>query len=131
MKMRIRKNSLRLRLQRGEVQKFGEIGKIEETIQFDASQSLTYTLERVEGIDSMRALMDGSSIRVEVPSELARSWTGSEEIGMTGEQSLPNGERLHLLIEKDLQCLKPRTSGQWEDDSDAYSNPNPTCGHSP
>jgi len=37
MKLRIRGNSLRLRLLRGEVQQFGETGRVTETIQFGAS----------------------------------------------------------------------------------------------
>lgn len=129
MKLRIRANSLRLRLQRREVQALANDGKIEEAIRFDASHSLTYVLESIDGIESMLALMDDATIRVRVPRELVRRWAFSDEIGMKGEQALSTGERLHLLVEKDLQCLKPRTSGQFEDDSDAYSNPNPTCGH--
>lgn len=131
MKMRIRGNSLRLRLQRKEVQEFAEKGRVEEVIRFDGRNSLTYVLESTGGNESILAVMEGAMIRVKIPMELARHWASSDEVGMTGEQTLPTGETLHLLIEKDLQCLKPRTSGYHEDESDAYPNPNPTCGHSP
>ena len=128
MKLRLRGDSVRLRLLRSEVQKLVKEGVVRETVAFGAERALVYTLEMAEGIDAIRATLDESLIRVLVPRQLTLRWADSDQVGMTADQSLPDGGSLHLLIEKDFQCLKPRTSSQWEDESDAFPNPNPSCG---
>jgi len=129
MKLRIRGNSLRLRLLRGEVRRLQEEGIVSESIQFGQNRKLTYSLERVAGTSGISAAFEGDAIRVLIPHEIANQWVSTDQVGMTAEQPIAEKTSLQILIEKDFTCLKPRT-GQWEDESDAFPNPNPTCGGS-
>ena len=126
MKLRIRGNALRLRLQRQEVHLLEQEGKVAEQTCF-GDDTFQYTLEADDTVTSIRADLETNLIRIRVPREQAMIWSKSDEVGLYNEQSGKSGP-LKILIEKDFACIKPRTSAQWEDDSDAFPNPNPTCG---
>ncbi|MBC7545244.1 MAG: hypothetical protein H7338_21165 [Candidatus Sericytochromatia bacterium] len=121
MKLRIKGNSIRLRLTRGEVDRFRETGQVADAIAFGPGpeQRMTYVLATAE-VPHVQAGFAGRTISVWVPPELGRAWATSEQVGFEGEQSVGNGDTLRLLIEKDFHCLAPRDG---EDDSDAYANP--------
>ncbi len=121
MKLRIRGNSLRLRLLKKEVRELAERGVVSESIEFGAGQTLTYSLEALAGIDRLCASFEGSRLRVFVPEATARAWADSDVISLVEEGGLK------ILVEKDFTCLNPRSVWQ-EDQSDNYANPHPSCG---
>ncbi len=123
MKLRLRGNSLRLRLTQREVNDLVAIGAVEERTAFGPHALLSYAIAVGEG-SAVSASFDAGAIRVTVPLAEARAWATSDRVGIEGEQATAEGEPLRLLIEKDFACLKPRTG---EDDRDAFPNPNPTC----
>lgn len=127
MKLRIKGNSVRLRLLRGEVARLREEGRVTEETRFAPGAALVYSLE-IADVGAIHASFEAKHLRVLLPRRTAMEWATSEHVGMIAEQPLADGESLRILVEKDFQCLKPRTSGQWEDESDAFPNPNPTCG---
>jgi len=122
MKLRIRKNSLRLRLTKSEVAQLGETGIIEETIEFvgNDSQQLIYALESADEIENPDAIFNGGRITVFIPKRQAEKWTQTNQIGIETEKLLDNGRTLHILIEKDFACLEP---GRGEDDTDTFAHP--------
>ncbi len=121
MKIRIKGNSLRLRLTQTEVKTFASTGKVTESIQFglNPKDCLQYTLESFTG-----ALIETNyqlgKIAVKIPQSMAQVWTSSEQVGLS--QNIPLGENqvLLVLVEKDFQCMKPRVG---EDESDHFPNP--------
>jgi 3-methyladenine DNA glycosylase Mpg len=115
MKLRIRGNSLRLRLSQKEVAQLGEQGRVEDAISFGPSK-LTYVLT-TSNVDHVGAVYDDHRIVVTLPKERAQKWTASDEVGIESR-----GE-VHILVEKDWSCLKPR---EGEDDSDAFPHPEKT-----
>jgi hypothetical protein len=123
MKLRLRGNSLRLRLTQREVNDLVAVGSVEEKTAFGPGASLSYAIALGE-VPTVGASFDAGAIRVTVPFAEARAWATSDRVAMEGEQAAPGGESLRLLIEKDFACLTPRTG---EDDRDAFPNPNPTC----
>ncbi len=120
MKMRIRGNSLRLRITRGEVDALVEKGAVEETVSFGAGVSLPYRLRVDEQGGDMTARLDGSGITVSLPAQPARDWARSEEVSLASDQRIADGEVLRILVEKDFACLVER---EGEDDSDAFPHP--------
>lgn len=123
MKLRIRGNSIRLRLLRGEVAKFGEQGIVSETINFGAS-SLTYVLRNSADANELSAQFNENEIIVSVPPETARRWTETDLVSLQGEQKLSGGAVLKILVEKDFVCLdRPHD----EDNKDAYPNLTHKC----
>jgi hypothetical protein len=124
MKLRLRGNSLRLRLTQREVNDLVALGSVEEKTAFGPQALLSYAIALGEGA-SVSASFEAGAIRVTVPLADARAWATSDRVGIEAEQATAaEGEPLRLLIEKDFACLKPRTG---EDDRDAFPNPNPTC----
>lgn len=124
MKLRIRGNSIRLRLGRAEVAELVETGKVEEMTEFGAGQCLQYALITSADVQGPRATFRPARIELVVPERLARDWAAGDDVGISAEQSLGTraGEAgtLRLLIEKDFACLKAPPG---EDQSDAFSHP--------
>ncbi|MGH9897559.1 MAG: DUF7009 family protein [Pyrinomonadaceae bacterium] len=124
MKLRIRGNSLRLRLTKGEVAQMSAGLRIEESIQFglEPQQRLTYALEVTTDAERLTAEYNDGCIRVLLPASLANEWANSDQIGISGEQSFGNdrpGETLKLLVEKDFACLTERRA----EDVDTFPHP--------
>lgn len=126
MKLRIRGNTLRLRLSRGEVNALAERGEVREGIAFGsaASERLGYAIVALEEAEKTSARLSTGSIEVLVPRALAREWAANETVGFEADQALGAGLSLHILVEKDFACLTPRKG---EDGADAFPNPNDTC----
>lgn len=122
MKLRIKGDSLRLRVGPGEVQRFIDSGRIEETIHFAPSVQLTYALEHSETAGCISVLHRPNELAVTVPSSIARAWAGGDDVGMYG--SMPNGSGfLELAVEKDFACLDTAHPAN----QDAYPNPKAAC----
>ncbi len=123
MKLRIRGNSIRLRLTRGEVAAIAASGRVEDAIAFGPGERLVYALACGE-VDALRARLGGGVVEVTAPAAVAREWASSDRVGLEGEQPIGGGDVLTIIVEKDFACLKPRAD---EDDADAFPNPNETC----
>jgi hypothetical protein len=122
MKLRIRGNSIRLRLTKSEVAQFAETGSVEEIVEFGVreDQRFMYSLSISTEIDSVCAILENKRISVLVPKSQAVQWKDTNEIGIRGAQLLDDEKTLQLLIEKDFACLDDRPG---EDDSDAFPHP--------
>ena len=127
MKIRIKGNSLRLRLEKSEVQRLAADGMVQETIEFAPGQRLVYCLECRDSLEQMQAVYEPGAIRVLLPRLQALDWAHSETISLVGEQPAAGNGPLRLLVEKDFACLNPRAVWQ-EDQHDQFSNPHPSCG---
>lgn len=120
MKLRIRGNSLRIRVVRAELDVLREQGAVSDAIVFPDGRRLSYGLQVSQGETALAARFEGDAIVIAIPSALAGRWYGEREVGLEGEQTLPDGQILRLLIEKDFPCLTVRPG---EDDSDAFARP--------
>lgn len=118
MKLRIRGNSVRLRLGQHEVRQLAEAGVVEESVTFPTSATFTYAL-RLHQLNEFKAEFGNGTLAVYLPHAIGKSWAEGEEVGVYSE--IPNGEAaLKVLIEKDFQCLHKRPD---EDESDMFVNP--------
>jgi hypothetical protein len=123
MKLRIKGNSIRLRLLRSEVEKFADNGRISEETNFGAN-SLGYTLAMSRDVESIVGRFDSNEITVLMPEKIARDWTTDNNVGFEIEQSIGPNETLTIIVEKDFVCIdRPNDP----DREDAYPNPNLTC----
>lgn len=121
MKLRIKGNSLRLRLTKSEVEEFGRSGRFEEKICFgkNADEILTYALEKSAQTE-ITASFNGCRITVFVPEIVAQNWVETDKVGFEAGQKIDNQNVLRILVEKDFVCLTPRKD---EDESDNYPHP--------
>ena len=130
MKLRIRGNSIRVRMGEREVAELAKDGRVSDSIQFSVSPptSLAYTVVTAPDEKEITARFAGTEITVTVPSGAAKEWANSEQVGLSREQPTGSGLSLAILIEKDFRCLTPRPG---EDQSDSFPNPaqGKSCDH--
>jgi hypothetical protein len=115
MKLRFRQNSLRLRLNRREVEALAASQRLKEQVRFPGGAELTYVLESLAGAAPEVDFKSGV-IRVALPAADLQGWAGTQELGLYFE--LPaNGSMLKIAVEKDLECVDEPPE---ERDPDAY-----------
>ena len=117
MKIRIRGNSVRLRLTKTEVEQFGKEGYMQEQTQFGAT-ALTYALKSTDS-DQMTATFEEHTITMYLPKAKADQWVNTEKVGFDALMNVGDDNELYLLLEKDYKCLDNTD----EDQSDNYENP--------
>jgi len=115
MKIRIRGNSIRYRLDKADIQALKENGKVEEETHIGA-HSLHFCIRTG---DKQRVKLEGSGVHMTIPAEQAQTWTDTDQVGFEFEQQNPDNSVLKILVEKDFKCLTERE----EDDSNAFENP--------
>ena len=113
MKIRIKDNSIRIRLAQDEVTELVKNGKVESKCQF-GNNELIYGLVTADCVDITCAYV-ANEIIIEVPSILVENWDTDERVGFDKKTN-----NLYILVEKDWQCLKPRDH---EDESNLYQHP--------
>ena len=123
MKLRIKGNSIRLRLLRSEVDRFAAERKISEELGFGAS-ALRYSLQMSPEAESIEARFANNEIEVLIPEAAARAWATNGDVGFETQQAIGNGETLTIVIEKDFVCIDRPDD---PDRDDAFPNPNSTC----
>ncbi|HLF09598.1 MAG TPA: hypothetical protein VJA26_00150 [Gammaproteobacteria bacterium] len=118
MKLRIRGNSVRIRVSKSEVAQIEASGFAEDVVRFSPRSALRYRVE-VKASGPAAAEFDGSQLRVALPKKAVARWLGPNEVSIEAEQDVGDGV-LKILVEKDYACLAPRDS---EDDSDLFDHP--------
>ena len=122
MKLRIKGNSLRLRVSRSEVASLLKRDRLEETIHFapQPNAKLTYALEQTSSISAPTIRYTQNNVTVLIPADQANSWCISDQVGIVESLSVGSFGSLDLLIEKDFACLDRSD----EDNEDTFANPN-------
>ena len=100
MKLRIHRNSLRLRLNRSDVEQLRKAGTCAEVLKFGPDSQLMYTLEASAHVKTLDAQYRQNRIRVLIPLEMVQQWADSDQISLSQSAS-DSGPS--LLIEKDFQ----------------------------
>lgn len=118
MKLRIKGDTLRIRLSITEVKQLGEQGYIEENTHFGDS-TLCYAVQATNDVDKLTATYTNNKITLLLPTVLAQGWEASPLVGYDAYMNETNGQKLYLLLEKDYKCLDNTV----EDQSDNFENP--------
>ena len=120
MKLRIKNNSIRLRLTRSEVDALRQDGLVQSKVAFPGGREFNYMAESSPASVNPGAFLSDKNLTVILPETLVLAWATTEQVSMVGEQLLDDGQRLSILVEKDFACLVPRDD---EDDSEMFANP--------
>ena len=120
MKLRIKGNSLRLRITPSELERLLEDGRIQETIHFASHPEarLTYALEHTPLAERMVIRYMPGEVLVLVSSDAAGHWASGPDVGIYGEFTTRYGT-VELAIEKDLACLDKSDA----ENADTFPNP--------
>src|SRR5688500_7294751 len=123
MKLRIKGNSIRLRLLRSEVELFAVDGHVSDETHFGGN-ALRYSLLISNDPESIAAKFDGNEITVSIPEKIAREWAVGDAVTLENVQTVGDSEPLAILIEKDFACLDRPDD---PDRDDTFPNPQLAC----
>ncbi|MBS1809189.1 MAG: hypothetical protein JST84_13580 [Acidobacteria bacterium] len=118
MKLRIKGNTIRLRLTQSEVSTVGAGGRVQELTLFGPQAQFCYVLEAVDS-SNLEADYSNNTLTIRVPRTMAQDWASTELVGLSTEQKIAENVSLQLIIEKDFACLSPRG----EEDVDTFAHP--------
>ena len=120
LKLRIRDNSIRLRLTQTEVDLVQQDGLVQGRVRFGGDDHFDYVLRSVSGAAVPEANICSNVLTVSVAETDIDHWAKSEEVSISATRPVNGDGQLHILVEKDFECLAPR---EGEDESDMYPNP--------
>lgn len=118
MKIRIKGNSIRIRLSKSEVDLFAAKGYVEERTEFEHC-SFFYAVKNTPAKNLSADFINGS-ITLFVPEHLAKKWATTNLVGLDHNMPVNNGSYLYILLEKDFKCIDAIVT---EDQSDYFENP--------
>jgi hypothetical protein len=122
MKLRIKGDSLRLRIAPSEMARLLEDGRVQETIHFGAGcdESLTYALEHEANAGSLGVRYQPARVTVVLPSAQVREWARGDAVGLYGGVDV-GAAHLEIAVEKDWACLDKSEA----ENRDTFPNPRP------
>jgi Family of unknown function (DUF7009) len=120
VKLRIRDNSIRLRLTRVEVDTVSSTGIVKARVSVPGGDGLDYVLECSAIAERPSASLSGGALTVTLPESELMQWAKSEQVSIEADEDLGHGDSLKILVEKDFACLAPR---EGEDEMDMYPHP--------
>jgi len=107
MKLRIKGNSIRMRLLRSEVERLAAAGVVSEEVRFGSAtdQALKYSIAASDGVEELTVQFSDNQILMLLPESVAMNWTSSDEVGIQASINVGSGCDLSVLIEKDFECI--------------------------
>jgi hypothetical protein len=126
MKLRLKENTLRIRLSRDDVDTLIGSGEVCSETLLPNNKKFCYGVRLIDG--PVRVDYVDGGLWLGVLREEIKNWNNNDRVGFNW--SIPVNEEpvsLQVLLEKDFQCLTERKG---EDESKLYANPN-QAGHKP
>jgi hypothetical protein len=120
MKIRIRGNSIRYRLDKKDIATLQEQQQVEEITTIGAA-TLHFSVHAHAG--EPVTTLQGNKVQLYLPATQVEEWATTEQVGFRHDLPNADGSVLQLLIEKDFKCLTERD----EDERHAFENPAQSC----
>jgi hypothetical protein len=116
MKLRIKGDTIRIRLSETEVSSLAEGNSVVEETHFPTS-TLIYRVQ-----PSASAVVDfkDNMLQINLTQTEIDAWSSTDEVSISKDIDLLDDNILSILVEKDFKCLTVRPEGE----SDNYPNPN-------
>jgi hypothetical protein len=121
MKLRIRGDSIRLRLTRTDLATLIEKGTVGESMRMSPNANFEYRLTADRQLNVAHVTLSAGVLEVRLPRDQIGRWADSNDVGIETRQANGSESGLLVLVEKDFPCLTARPH---EDDSDAFDRPN-------
>jgi hypothetical protein len=123
MKVRIKGNSIRLRLSKTDVTQLCHTGLVHEATQIGTA-TFHYELKVAAAVAELDASYSEGTITVYISSNLIVGWDDNNTIGFSHHKPMDGEGTLFLLVEKDFKCIDAEVL---EDQSDNYEHPTNSC----
>ena len=113
MKLSIRDNSVGLRLTRDEIETLQKQGVVAARTGFPGGRELRYELESSPASVAPAAFFTDNVLTVRLPETAVLAWATTEQTAIEGEQVLVDGERLAIVVAKDVaDCARDGQAGR-------------------
>ena len=119
MKLRIRGNSVRVRLTQSEVSRLATGKSVEQITEFSPTSTLVSLVKPTSQIRAATVMFRDGRLSVLLPLVDVRDWAQSNHVSIEASQAIGPDRALGILIEKDFECLHSRAEGN----ADAFPNP--------
>jgi hypothetical protein len=121
MKLRLKGNSLRLRVTRSELARLQAGQPIEEAVLFPANKDvrLSYVLQVGSHSQPVHVAFASQQIVVSVSPDQLASWSDEHQVGVYASLAVNESTNLEVSLEKDFACLDLSD----EDNKDTFANP--------
>lgn len=121
MKLRIKQDSIRLRITRSELVRLQAGESIQESVQFaPAVESiLRYVLKFTEQVQPIAATFVSQQITVTISPQQLATWSAEDQVGAYACLPIIGETALSIALEKDFACLDRSD----EDNTDTFANP--------
>ena len=122
MKLRIKGNSIRLRLGQSEVRRLATDGTIEETTVFGPfnEDRFGYAVVAAPELADVSASYPDRRIVIRVPTAVIHRWAETDQVSIRTVQRTGGESDLLILIEKDFECIDAPSE---ESQEDAFPHP--------
>ncbi|MCO4292380.1 hypothetical protein NF867_05825 [Solitalea sp. MAHUQ-68] len=117
MKIRIKANTIRFRLDKDDINSINNSGFVKEETQI-AGGKLHFCIKS-KPIENALIKLDPYSVHLLIPAAQLMEWAGNNINGLYITLINDDGSELKISIEKDYKCLTERE----EDESAAFDNP--------
>lgn len=126
MKLRLKGNSIRVRLDRRDIERLVDAGRVDDGIRFGPARAFSYAVEMGPAPrERPSASYNDGCLTIRIDPADAEAWLSSDRIGFDHQQPVEGGV-VRVLLEKDLACID-RPPGEEADDAYAFPNPALSC----
>ena len=113
MKLRIRDNSVGLRLTQDEIETLRKQGVLSARTGFPGGRELRYEVESSPASVAPAAFFSDNVITVRLPETAVLAGVTTEKSAIEVEQVLVDGEKLAIVVAKDrADCARDKTAGR-------------------
>lgn len=126
MKLRCTSNSIRIRVRKSDIAKLLTNARVQESVYLGNDALFSFSLSFTEA-DAIKTEMSNNHLEVKVPIAQGTEWVNSEVVGIELDKILGNGEKLHILIEKDFPCLDREESNMEDTFFELVKKEEDTC----
>ncbi len=118
MKLRLRGNSIRLRLSQTEVKALANGDEVVDTTGLALGKFLEFGIRPADA-KHVEILATPHGFFVLAPKEILSRWAASEDEGFEAKVPFSDSATTQVVVQKDYACLKPRG----EEDHDTFTHP--------
>jgi hypothetical protein len=126
MKLRLRGNSIRVRLDRRDIERLIDEGHVDDAVRFGPGLAFSYAVEAGPAPrERPKASYTDGRLAIQIDRVDVEQWLSGDRVGFDHEQPVEGGV-VRVLLEKDFACID-RPLGEEADDAYAFPNPSAVC----
>ena len=126
MKLRLKGNSIRVRLDRRDIERLIDEGHVDDAVRFGPGLAFSYAVEAGPAPrERPKVSYKSGRLTIQIDPEDAEDWLAGDRVGFDHLQEVEGGVA-RVLLEKDFACID-RPLGEEADDAYAFPNPSAVC----